>query len=212
LSNVLILASRSPRRHELLALLGVPFSVEVADVDETPLPAEAPDALVVRLSQAKALAVAARSGRPVLAADTIVALDGALLGKPADAGEAATMLRALRSRVHHVHTAVSLAAAGRLATRLSTSEVTFRDYDDEEMVRYIATGDPLDKAGAYAIQHTAFAPVARWRGCYTGIMGLPLREVAELLASAGLAAPDGTTVAQLCQSHTGDRCQCRREE
>jgi predicted house-cleaning NTP pyrophosphatase (Maf/HAM1 superfamily) len=114
------------------------------------------------------------------------------------------MLRALRGRAHQVHTAVTLAWEGHVETRLTTSDVAFRDYSDAEMAAYIATGDPLDKAGAYAIQHPAFAPVAGWQGCYTGIMGLPLKEVAALLAQAGLLA--GPAVAGLCHAHTGRPC------
>jgi septum formation protein len=134
----------------------------------------------------------------------MVALDGRLLGKPADAAEASEMLRALRGRTHQVYTAVSLAWDGRLETRLSASDVTFRDYNDDELAAYVATGDPLDKAGAYAIQHPDFAPVACWQGCYTGIMGLPLNETAALLALAGLA--NGAPVAGRCQALIGGRC------
>jgi septum formation protein len=179
-----ILASRSPRRHELLASLAIPFTVDASDVDEAPQPGEGAQALVIRLSRAKALALASLHA-VVLAADTIVALDGVLLGKPADAAEAHAMLEALRGRTHQVVTGVTLALDGRTETRVSVSDVTFRAYTEPEMSAYVATGDPLDTAGAYAIQHPTFAPVAQWRGCYAGIMGLPLAEVAALLREAG---------------------------
>jgi septum formation protein len=193
----LILASKSPRRRELLAVLGVTFTVDAAEVDETPLPGEAPDALVCRLCRAKAGAVAARAPQAiVLAADTLVTLDGALLGKPTDAAEAQAMLRALVDRTHQVHTAVCVAADGELFARLSTSDVTMRAYSDAEIAAYVASGDPLDKAGAYAIQHPIFSPVAAWHGCYTGIMGLPLGVTADLLREAGVVVP--VDVAKSC--------------
>ncbi len=206
--TALILASGSPRRRALLALLGVPFTVAAADIDETPLPGEEPADMVVRLSRAKAAAFTASDrhapGAAILSADTMVALDGELLGKPVDAAEAVAMLTALRGRTHQVYTAVSLSWHNGISSRLSVSDVTFRDYSTDEMLAYIATGDPLDKAGAYAIQHPAFAPVARWEGCYTGIMGLPLKEVAALLEEAGFAIAH--PVAELCRSVAGQCC------
>ncbi len=203
----LILASQSPRRQALLAALGVTFTVDAADVDETARPGEAPDALVCRLCRAKAQAVAAR--RPeaiVLAADTLVALDGELLGKPADPFEATAMLRRLRARTHQVYTAVCVATNGQLTARLSLSNVTMRPYSDAEIARYVASGDPLDKAGAYAIQHPLFAPAEAWEGCYAGIMGLPLWLVQEMLAEIGV--PISGDVALVCEGLSGTRC-CR---
>jgi septum formation protein len=201
----LILASQSPRRRQLLAALGLTFALDAADVDETPLPGEDPAALACRLCRAKAAAVAGRHpGAIVLAADTMVALDGMLLGKPADEFEATAMLRRLRGRTHQVYTAVCVAHGGSLASRLSISDVTMRPYSDEEIARYVATGDPLDKAGAYAIQHPAFAPVAAWEGCYAGIMGLPLRLAGEMLAEAGPKVPGD--VATVCGGLNGGRC------
>ncbi len=139
------------------------FNIDAADVDETALPGEPPDALACRLCRSKAAAVAARHpGATVLAADTMVALDDMLLGKPADALDAAAMLRLLRGRTHQVYTAVCVANDGSLASQLSISDVTMRPYSDAEIAAYVATGDPLDKAGAYAIQHPVFAPVAAW--------------------------------------------------
>jgi len=207
MGTVIVLASQSPRRRALLAALGVAFVVDAADVDETPRLWESPLDLVMRLSREKAQSVAARRpGATVLAADTIVALDGVLLGKPADADEARAMLRALRSRTHQVLTAVSVAQDDTLVARCSACDVTMRSYGDREIDAYVATGDPLDKAGAYAIQHPAFAPVANWTGCYTSIMGLPLGVVADLLASTGEAVPQDVT--GLCES-LGGRCCLR---
>ncbi len=204
----LILASGSPRRRALLAALGLTFTVDSADVDEVPLPGETPDALVCRLCRAKAEAVAhRRPGAVVLAADTVVVLDGAPLGKPADSEEAAAMLRALRDRTHQVYTAVCVAGDGGLAARLCVCDVTMRAYSDAEIAAYVATGDPLDKAGAYAIQHPAFAPVARWEGCYAGIMGLPLRLAADLLGAAGVTVP--ADVVAVCEALSGQRCCAR---
>lgn len=207
----LVLASQSPRRRGLLTALGVTFTVDAADVDETPLPGELPDALACRLCRAKAAAVAARHPAAViLAADTMVALGDRLLGKPADASEAAAMLRMLRNRTHQVYTAVCVAQDGTLASRLSVSDVTMRPYSDAEITAYVATRDPLDKAGAYAIQHPLFAPVAAWTGCYAGIMGLPLRLVREMLREAGVMTPGEVTTA--CGTLHGGECCGRTAE
>jgi septum formation protein len=201
----LILASKSPRRQALLAALGLAFAVDAADVDETPLPGEAPDALVCRLCRAKAQAVAVRQPHVVvLAADTLVALDGRLLGKPADPAEATEMLAALRDRTHQVYTAVCVAHAGEQRARLAISRVTMRPYTDQEIAAYVASGDPLDKAGAYAIQHPLFSPVASWTGCYTSIMGLPLGVATDLLREAGL--PVAVDVAATCAGYGGRCC------
>jgi septum formation protein len=201
----LILASKSPRRQALLTALGLTFTVEVADVDETPLVGEAPDAMVCRLSRAKAQAVTVRQPHAVvLAADTLVALDGRLLGKPAHPAEALDMLRALRGRTHQVYTAVCVAHAGALRARLAISHVTMRPYSEQEIAAYVASGDPLDKAGAYAIQHPLFSPVAGWTGCYTSIMGLPLGVATDLLCEAGL--PVEADVAGACAGYGGRCC------
>jgi septum formation protein len=201
----LVLASQSPRRRALLAALGLAFTVDAADVDETPLPGEAPADMVCRLGRAKALAVAARhAGAAVLAADTVVALDGLLLGKPVDVAEACAMLRALRGRTHQVYTAICVAKDDYLDARLSISDVTMRPFSDVEIAAYVATGDPLDKAGAYAIQHPLFSPVAAWAGCYAGIMGLPLRLARAALIAAGVAVPD--RVAAVCGELNGGAC------
>ncbi len=200
-----VLASRSPRRRELLGRLGLDFTVDVADVDESSFPGEPPEALVCRLCRAKAAAVADHhAGEVVLAADTIVVLDGVILGKPRDPLDAVVMLSALRDRVHVVYTAVCVIYDGRAATRLSATDVTMRAYADAEIEAYVETGDPLDKAGAYGIQDPRFAPVAAWDGCYSAVMGLPLGLAAELLAEAGVVVPQEVSAA--CRSITGDRC------
>lgn len=208
---VVILASSSPRRYDFLARLGVPFTAQAANVDETPLPGEEPVALAIRLALSKANKVAqdhaAQPGTMVIGADTVVALDGALLGKPVDDTEAVAMLRQLRGKPHEVHSAVCLVRPGAEArTAVSTTTVWMRDYSDAEIAAYVATGDPLDKAGAYAIQHPEFLPVARIEGCLSSVVGLPLGELHDLLAQAGVRTADVVTV---CEAHTYFAC-CRR--
>jgi septum formation protein len=185
----LILASGSPRRRELISLLGLPFIIRAANVDERPLDGESPAEMVVRLSQAKARSIGdARRDELVIAADTVVALDGQVLGKPIDPDEAAHMLRLLRGRLHHVYSGISAwhPTSGRLVSELSDSAVCMRDYGDDEIARYVDSGDPLDKAGAYAIQHPAFDPVARVEGCWLSVMGFPLCHLGRALAQFGL--------------------------
>lgn len=185
-NNRLILASASPRRSDLLALLGIDFYCLPADCDETPLPGEPPDQLVHRLAQLKARTVAGQSTGPVLAADTVVALGQQVFGKPSDRGEAADMLSKLSGQTHHVHTAVVLLTDKGCTSCCISSEVEFRDLSDAEITAYCATGEPDDKAGAYAIQGGAAGFVRRINGSYTGIVGLPLAETRDLLATAGL--------------------------
>ncbi|MCX7682884.1 MAG: Maf family protein [Anaerolineae bacterium] len=201
------LASASPRRRELLSWLGLPFEVVAPDVDESPREGEEPAALVTRLSLAKASA-ACHPGDPevVIACDTIVVLDGAVLGKPRDEQEAVSMLRQLRGRPHLVYSAVALIspASGRAATDLVETAVTMRNYTDEDIARYIATGDPLDKAGAYAIQHEQFRPVARLEGCYTNVVGLPLCHLTRALRRWGIEVPVEPHV--VCHTRTGYLC------
>lgn len=190
LRRPLILASASPRRRELFTRLGLPFEMRAAQVDETPQPGETAAAFVRRLSREKALAVAAQvaPGPIIIAADTTVVLDGAILGKPADANQAANMLRRLRGRTHTVLTAITLldTANGTLITDLVTTTVTMRNYTDEEIAAYVASGDPLDKAGAYAIQHPDFHPVAAIEGSYTNVVGLPLEQAVAGLERLGV--------------------------
>jgi septum formation protein len=189
------LASRSPRRRELLAQIGVRFHLllfrarpgEDADVNEDPLPNEAPEVYVLRLANAKADAGWRRMLQrnlphaPVLAADTTVALEGAILGKPADRGEAAEMLARLSGRTHEVLTAVALKHDDWLETALSRSEVRFKQWSAQDIAQYVGTGECDDKAGAYAIQGRAGRFVAELRGSYSGVMGLPLYETGELI-------------------------------
>lgn len=183
----LILASGSPRRREMIASLGIPFEVIKSDIDETQHAGEDPFAYVERLSMEKAQTVAEtlEEDLPVLAADTIVVLDGEILGKPADADEAREMLQRLRGREHRVCTAFTVLQAGERVTRREVTRVTMRDYTDAEIDAYIASGDPFDKAGSYAIQNEAFAPVAHIEGDYNNVVGLPLDRVKEVLQSLG---------------------------
>lgn len=204
-----ILASASPRRREIFELLGLPFIVRSADVGETPRPGESPDVLVARLSATKAAAVARDAdGGMVVAADTVVVLDDEILGKPRDALHAVEMLRRLRDQAHTVHSGVTVVdvTSGRAAIHLSATTVWMRDYSDTEIEAYVASGDPLDKAGAYAIQHAGFQPVARIEGCYAGVVGLPLGALADGLAHFGVALP--VDLATVCRGWTGHPC-CR---
>lgn len=188
----LILASGSPRRRQLLSLLGLPFVIKAAGVDESQLDGERPADLVLRVSLAKAQAV--RDVRPdelVVAADTIVVLDGEVLGKPAGPEEAIEMLARLRGRPHIVYSGVSLwhPDSRQTLSELGESTVWMRDYTDEEMAAYVDSGDPLDKAGAYAIQHPVFDPVSRVDGCSLSVMGLPLCHLGRALAEFGIVVP-----------------------
>jgi septum formation protein len=193
----LCLASASPRRRELLAQIGVPHSTAVPDIDESVLPGEAAADYVLRMAVHKALAVRAQgTPLPVLAADTTVVLDGQILGKPADAAEGQAMLGRLSGRTHTVLTAVAL-AAGTAAprSRLSSSEVTFRALTPAECRAYWDTGEPRDKAGGYAVQGRAAVFIERLSGSYSGVMGLPLFETAELLRAAGMPCLPGSAPA-----------------
>jgi septum formation protein len=185
------LASGSPRRRELLQQIGVSFRVVGTAVDETVLPGEAPPAYVARLAAAKADAGWEMSRDatdvPVLAADTAVILDGMILGKPADRQDAESMLYRLSGRTHEVLTAIALRTAAGLQSRISRSEVTFRTLAAGEAQAYWDTGEARDKAGAYAIQGRAAIFIAELRGSFSGVMGLPLFETAELLSNAGVA-------------------------
>ncbi|MGC8838481.1 MAG: Maf family protein [Anaerolineae bacterium] len=209
---VWILASQSPRRRALMAALGLPHEVVAADVPEDPRDGEEPQALALRLALAKARAVAARyPQRYVVAADTVVAVGRTILGKPADEAEAVEMLRFLRGRVHRVFTALAVLAGplGLGAGDLAAISVRMRAYQDEEILAYVRTGDPLDKAGAYAIQHRGFRPVAELHGCYAGVLGFPLCHFGRTLRSLGLAHP--ADIPALCQRHTGIPCRVHPE-
>ena len=180
----LVLASASPRRQQLLKTLGVRFETRPADVDESPRPGEQPKHTVERVARAKAGAVG-REGEVIIAADTLVALDGEPFGKPSDAADAASMLRRLAGRTHEVHSGVAvrvlLAGETTAASIIVTTEVTLTDISDEDIDWYVGTGEPLDKAGAYAVQGAGGLFVASVTGSVTNVIGLPLAETAGLL-------------------------------
>jgi septum formation protein len=213
MTRTLILASASPRRQAFLTALNLTVTVKVADIDETPRPEEEPVALARRLAGEKAATVArlagdAHPGALIIAADTVVAQGRALLGKPATPTEAVQMLRTLRAAPHQVVSAVCVhdVADGRTRTVANVTQVTMRAYTDAEIDAYVATGDPMDKAGAYAIQHAAFNPVAAMTGCFTGVMGLPLGDFVELLAEFGVAVAQ--PVGPICLANGAESC-CR---
>ncbi len=187
--NPLYLASGSPRRRELLAQIGVPFSVVSAPIDETPLPDESAPAYVERLARAKAAAGLACLEGPavVLGADTAVVLDGRILGKPENREDALAMLAGLSGREHQVLTAVALSDGQRVHSLCVTSKVRFRAISAEEAQRYWASGEPADKAGGYAIQGLGAVFVTGLSGSYSAVVGLPLSETAELLGQFGIA-------------------------
>lgn len=198
---MLVLASASPRRQELLRNAGISFKVEPADIDETPRHGESPRDCAERLAREKALAVS--NTRPldyVLGADTVVAVDDIILGKPVDAADAARMLRLLSGRTHQVITGVCLVAGTvpseqaqqprtgnrERRTASETTLVTIRDLSDDEIHEYVATGEPMDKAGAYAIQGMASRWIPQIDGDYSNVVGLPVKLVCELLREQGL--------------------------
>jgi MAF protein len=184
-NDKLILASNSPRRRQLFALGGWDFNVIVADVDETPLENESPREYVIRLAQAKALAIQPRaeSDAIIIGSDTTVVDGNEILGKPVNEQDAERMLRQLRGRTHQVYTGVAVLRVrdGQMRTELSITDVPMRNYSDEEIRTYVQTGDPMDKAGAYAIQHPDFQPVHSMQGCYASVMGLPLCHIVRAL-------------------------------
>ncbi len=232
----ILLASASPRRRELIKLLGLPVETTSADIDEVPLPNEQAADMAVRLSKdktarvlpfipARTLATGEAGRSPsaspaqctgydgahpsafiLLASDTVVSLDGEPLGKPGDAAEARSMLQRLRERVHQVYTAITLLdpQTDRSITDLACSDVPMRAYTDDEIEDYIASGDPFDKAGAYAIQHNGFHPVENFAQCFANVMGLPLCHVVRSLRRLGVEVPND--VPTLCQAHIRYEC------
>ena len=206
----LILASASPRRRQLLALAGWQFEVRPVNADETPLPGEPPETFVRRMAETKARLAAsdAKGDALILANDTTVVVDGHILNKPADADEAGAMLRQLRGRTHEVLTAITVldTATGIAHTDLARSRVPMRDYADDEIEAYVATGDPLDKAGAYAIQHPGFQPVdrAQFTDCFANVMGLPLCHLLRRLRTLGVEAQ--TDLPAECQRFIPYQC------
>jgi nucleoside triphosphate pyrophosphatase len=180
-----VLASQSPRRRQLLTLIGIDHEVRPANIDETYLPGEEPRSHALRLARGKVEAVAAPD-QVTIGSDTIVVVDGDVLGKPVDAGDAARMLRRLSGRSHVVITGVAVGWRGQLHSDAEEVSVTFRDLTDDEIGAYIATGEPMDKAGAYGIQGFGATIVERVDGDYFAVMGLPLNRLARLLESLGL--------------------------
>ena len=183
-----VLASQSPRRRELLRLIGIAHDVVPADLDESLLPGEEPVAHAERLARAKAAAVSAMHPHAaVIGADTIVVLDGDILGKPADHADAMRILRRLSGRTHTVHTAVAVAREGQVESGVESVEVTFRPLSDAQIAAYVATGEPMDKAGAYGIQGYGAVIVERVHGDYFAVMGLALGRLVGLLERTGLS-------------------------
>lgn len=181
-----VLASQSPRRRDLLTLIGIPHEVRPANIDERYLPGETPREHAERLARGKAAAISA-SGAVTIGSDTIVVLDSEILGKPRDDDDAARMLRRLSGRSHSVVTAVAACWDGRMLSDVEEVGVTFRTLSDEEITAYIATREPMDKAGAYGIQGYGATIVERVDGDYFAVMGLPLNRLARLLESLGIA-------------------------
>ena len=193
----LILGSQSPRRRQLLQLLGIPFTCMVANVDEDSITEPNPAINVVETARYKAHTIAtnylhevevANESTWILAADTTVAMGLTMLNKPKDTADAKKMLQSLHNRAHEVHTGVVLLnpVTEQQVSGVHTAVVTMRDYSNAEIDAYIATGDPLDKAGAYAIQHPKFRPVAKLDGCFMGVMGLSICHVIEMMQEVGL--------------------------
>jgi septum formation protein len=183
----IILASQSPRRRELLNLVGIPHDVVPANVDESVLPDESPASHAERLARSKAETIAVRDPAAVIiGSDTIVVLDGDILGKPVDAADAARMLERLSGRTHTVLTAIAVARGGRTVSGVESVEVTFRALSAEQIESYIATGEPMDKAGAYGIQGFGAVIVERVHGDYFAVMGLALGRLVGLLEEVGV--------------------------
>lgn len=187
----LILASASPRRRELLKQLGLRFRVEISDIDESTLANESPPDYVGRVARNKATVIAQsnKSMLPVLAADTSVVIAGRILGKPRSAKEAAAMLRQLSGQWHEVYSAVVLHSRHTISSRLSITQVHFAPLEENWITAYVASGEPMDKAGAYGVQGCAAHRISEIRGSYSGVMGLPLFETMELLHAAGFSLP-----------------------
>lgn len=184
---MLILASQSPRRKALLELMQLPFTVQVADIDETMDPRKSPFEEVSRVSREKALAVKASPEDVVIAADTIVVLEDTVLGKPADKAHAEAMLRMLSGRDHQVMTGLTVLRGDRVLSHTEVTHIHFRNLSETEIRRYVATGEPMDKAGAYAIQGGAALFAEKMNGDYYNVMGLPVCRLWQLL---GAIAPD----------------------
>ena len=202
----IVLASASPRRRELMEAIGLRFDITPADVNEDPLPGETPVEMVERLSRDKALKVAGSLSEGfVIGADSTVVHNGKSIGKPADDEKARAMLRRLRGTTHHVSTGLTVAdaATGRALTTSMTSEITLRDFTDDEIEASIATGTPRDKAGAYAVQDTALNPASSWEGCYHNIVGLPTCRLLQMLDELGWTPPAGWSLPEAAACGAG---------
>jgi MAF protein len=188
----IILASNSPRRKDLFSLFDLPFEIIPADINEDVLPEESPKAYIARLARSKADVIASDHEGLIIAADTVVVDGEQLLGKPLDEAEARQMLRQLRGRTHQVYTGIAIIRSSTRQTfeDICQTDVPMRDYSDDEIEAYIATGDPMDKAGAYAIQHAGFHPVEGLTGCYASVMGLPLCHLVVGLKQFGIKIPE----------------------
>ncbi|NJM42660.1 MAG: septum formation protein Maf [Anaerolineae bacterium] len=203
LKSKIVLASASPRRRELLGALGIDFEVRPANINEDPLPGESPLDTQHRITREKARASEPVTNNPqpttIIACDTTVLLDGEMLNKPADAAEAWAMLRALRNRTHEVQSCIVIKQGEEEIVDIVSSQVVMRDYSDDEIATYIATGDPFDKAGSYAVQHEQFHPVAEIRGCPLNVIGLALCHLRAHLPQL----PDCEGV---CEAYSGKPC------
>jgi len=208
--TIILLASNSPRRRQLLALGNWKFTVAVSDVDESQLADESPRDYVLRLAQAKALAVVekAHPENIIIGSDTAVVDGKFILGKPKDGKDAVRMLKQLRGHTHQVYTGVAFhrVSDGKMLTELCVTDVPMRAYSDDEIAAYVQTGDPLDKAGAYAIQHPDFQPVESMRGCYASVMGLPMCHVLRALRTLDVSAEHAADVPMACQKLLNYEC------
>jgi MAF protein len=207
-----VLASKSPRRSELMALTGWSFTVLVNPVDESVMAGEAPEDYVRRVSLAKALASQMSiskdliSEKFILSCDTAVVSDGKILGKPMDIADAVQMLTRLRGRVHQVFSVVTVIdrADESLHQEMCVTDVPMRRYNLEEMLEYVNSGDPMDKAGAYAIQNSYFHPVEKFKGCYANVMGLPLCHLTRLMGNLGVRPKEN--LPEVCQEYLNYDC------
>ena len=188
----LILASASPRRKELLGLFGIPFTIRVADIDETMDSGKSPFEEVGRVSRAKAMAVPRKDGETVIAADTIVVCEGRVLGKPHDEAEAKAMLRLLSGRDHQVMTGCTVRMDGKCETFTEVTDLHFRELSEKEIESYVASGEPMDKAGAYGIQGGAALFCQRMAGDYYNVMGLPVCRLWETLQAMAPEVMEGS--------------------
>lgn len=206
---MLVLASGSPRRQKLLALGGWDFNPQPVEIDETPFPAESPGEYVLRLASQKARTAAAQvpNNCLVLAADTAVVDEGQILGKPVSPEEATEMLERLRGHPHQVYTAIALLQTtdGTLTSEVIITQVHMRHYRKDEVLTYVESGDPMDKAGSYAIQHPRFDPVERLDGCYTNVVGLPVCHLYRMFREIDGPVPRG--IPPLCQAVPPQPCQ-----